>query len=79
MRTHERAIRRLVELLDEQVPLERLALIHSNARDRVEALRERIKHALPGGEIPVVNITPIIGAHVGPRAVGFACVAAAAQ
>ncbi len=77
VRTRERAAGRLIELISEQAPLERLAMLHSNARERAAALGERIRHLFPAGEVPIVNVTPIIGAHVGPGAVGFACVAAA--
>jgi fatty acid-binding protein DegV len=39
-------------------------------------LRQRVQHLLPEGETPSVDITPVIGAHIGPGAAGFACVTA---
>ena len=76
VRTRKRAIERLIHLLSDLVPLERAALVHTHAPDRAEDLRQRVQHLLPEGEIPSVDITPVIGAHIGPRAVGFACVTA---
>jgi fatty acid kinase fatty acid binding subunit len=76
VRTRERASDRLVQILTEIGPLERLALLHSNAPDRAEDLRRKAVALLPPGEIDIVDITPTIGAHTGPDMVGFACVAA---
>jgi DegV family protein with EDD domain len=76
VRTRDRATKRLISLLSDLVPLERVALVHTHAPDRAEDLRQRVEHLLPEGEIPSVDITPVIGAHIGPNAVGFACVTA---
>ena len=76
VRTRERATQRLISLLSELVPLEQVALVHTHAPDRAEGLRQRVQHLLPEGEVPSVDITPVIGAHIGPGAVGFACVTA---
>jgi len=76
VRTRDRATKRLISLLSDLVPLERVALVHTHAPDRAEELRQRVRHLLPEGEIPSVDITPVIGAHIGPGAAGFACVAA---
>ena len=76
VRTRERATKRLISLLSDLVPLEQVALVHTHAADRAEDLRQRAQHLLPEGETPSVDITPVIGAHIGPGAVGFACVTA---
>ena len=36
---------------------------------------ERIKHLMPHGDILIVQITPVLGAHLGVGALGFACIA----
>jgi DegV family protein with EDD domain len=79
VRTRGRATKRLISLLSELVPLERAALVHTHAPARAEELRRQVQHLLPGGEVPSVDITPVIGAHIGPGAVGFACVTAPGQ
>jgi DegV family protein with EDD domain len=77
VRTRERALRRLVELLAAAGPLERVAIVHSHALpERVDELRALAAHLLPEGAIPCEDITPVIGAHIGPGAVGFAVVGA---
>jgi DegV family protein with EDD domain len=76
VRTRKRATERLVSLLSDLVPLERVALVHTHAPDRADDIRRRVQHLLPKGEIPSVDITPVIGAHIGPGALGFACVTA---
>jgi DegV family protein with EDD domain len=75
LRTREGATNRLVQILTELRPLERFALLHSNAAERAEELRHKAKDLLPEGDIPVVDITPVIGVHTGPGMVGFACIA----
>jgi DegV family protein with EDD domain len=76
VRTRDRATKRLISLLSDLVPLEQVALVHTHTPDRAEDLRQRVPHLLPKGEVPSVDITPVIGAHIGPGAVGFACVTA---
>jgi DegV family protein with EDD domain len=74
VRTSQRAMKRLLEILSELGPLERVALVHTNAPGRAEELRRMSADLLPTGEIRSVNITPVIGANIGPGAVGFACI-----
>jgi DegV family protein with EDD domain len=74
VRTREGATRRLLEILRGVGPLERVAMLHTDALGRVDELRERAKALLPPGDILAMNITPVIGAHIGPGAVGFAVV-----
>jgi DegV family protein with EDD domain len=75
VRTKERAINRLLELATESVPLEELALVHTNAREEAEALWQKARHLFPEKENPLsVDVTPVLGAHLGPGAVGFTCI-----
>lgn len=74
VRTSARAIDRLVEWLEELVPVEKLALLHALVPDKAGALRERIQHLAPNLNIPLLAINPVIGSHIGPGVLGFACV-----
>jgi DegV family protein with EDD domain len=76
VRTAKRAEQRLIDLLTGLAPLEKVALVHANAAQKAEALRQKVSHLLPAGEIFSVEITPVLGAHLGPGAVGFACISA---
>jgi len=74
IRTTKAATQRLVALLEEQVPLERVALVHTHALEKAQDLRQQAQHLLPEGEVLSVDITPVFGTHLGPGAVGFVCV-----
>ena len=76
VRTLSAAHKRLLALLQEIGPVERAALVHTHAAGRAESLHQKAAHLLPDGDIPSVDITPVLGAHLGPNAVGFACLSA---
>jgi DegV family protein with EDD domain len=76
IRTTEHATERLISLLSDLVPLEKVALVHTHALDRVAELRQKVQHLLPEGELLSMDITPVFGTHLGPGAIGFACVTA---
>lgn len=76
VRTSNGAYKRLLELLSEKMPLERLALVHTHADEKARDLLAQVRERLPEGVIPSVDITPVLGAHLGPGAIGFACVSA---
>ncbi|NIV28975.1 MAG: fatty acid-binding protein DegV, partial [Anaerolineae bacterium] len=56
--------------VEQAAPIEKMAFLHTNAPGRAQALRERLADVLPEGEIPTLNITPVIGVHIGPGAAG---------
>jgi DegV family protein with EDD domain len=76
VRTNNGAYSRLLELLREKMPLERIALVHTHADEKARELLSEVQEDLPEGEIVSVDITPVIGAHIGPGAVGFATISA---
>lgn len=78
VRTWQGLLHRLLEQLEELAPLEEVALVHAHAPERLEELRQRARGLFPRGRSPVVaEVTPTIGAHVGPGAVGLVAVVAA--
>jgi len=75
VRTRDRAMKRLVEMLTAVGSLERIAIVHTHALPKhLAELRTLAAHLLPQGEILTEEITPVIGAHIGPGAMGFAVV-----
>lgn len=76
VRTRKHATMRLIEMLAAIGPLERLAIVHTHAPERVAELRTKAASLLPEGDVVVAEITPVIGAHIGPGAYGFAVVGA---
>ena len=76
VRTKERAIKRLLELADEIGELEELALVHTSTPDEADALWQRVNHLIPDLKSPLsVDVTPVLGAHLGPGAVGLTLIA----
>jgi DegV family protein with EDD domain len=76
VRTREKAMKRIVEMLEAVGRIERVALVHTNAPDRLADLRKLASRLLPKGDLMTEDITPVIGAHIGPGAAGFAVVTA---
>lgn len=74
VRTRKNAFKRVVELLKEAAPLEQVAILHSNASDRAKALLEQVRPYLSEGGVLFEEITPVLGAHIGPGVIGFACI-----
>ena len=76
VRTREKALKTVVQMLESIGKFERVALVHTHAPERIAELKKLAAHILPKGEIMMEDITPVIGAHIGPGAAGFAVVAA---
>ncbi len=75
VRTRHRAIDKLLEMIAGLGRLERLVLIHTAAPD-VDLFHSRLR-ALFSGPIPVSEVGPVVGTHLGPRALGIAAITAA--
>ena len=77
VRTRDRAMKRIVQMLAEVGKLERVALVHTHALpERLAELRASAAHLLSTEDIMTEDITPVIGAHLGPGAMGFAVIKA---
>jgi len=77
IRTQEKAIQRIIDLVEKLGPLERIDLVHTNAPKKAKLLYQRAKYLFKSQENqPLsVDVTPVLGAHIGPNVVGFACIA----
>jgi DegV family protein with EDD domain len=77
VRTTSQADKRMLNFLLREGELQRLAIMHTNAEHRARLLLDemmsRVPHAVPR-EILFVNVTAVIGTHLGPNGVGFAAV-----
>ena len=78
-RTTGQANERMAKLLLEGGSLERLAILHtgaeSRAREFLNELMQTSSQSVPR-DILMVNVTTVIGTHVGPNGLGFAVVRA---
>ena len=79
VRTTSQADERMAGFLKSGFPLERLAILHTGtetrARNFLSRLMDESRMSLPR-DILIVNVTTVIGAHVGPNGLGFASVRA---
>ncbi|MBL8079601.1 MAG: DegV family protein [Anaerolineales bacterium] len=73
-RTQKRATQQLMEWLGEYAPYEKLAILHAGVLAEAKALHKQVLSFLPHEEILIVQITPVLGAHLGIGALGFACI-----
>jgi DegV family protein with EDD domain len=73
VRTRLQGIERLVDALNSWGPLERLAVLHTNAEYAARQLLEEVRSKVPNQPL-LVNVTTVIGTHVGPNGLGFAAV-----
>lgn len=76
-RTSKGAFNHLLNTLKSLGPVESIALVHTNAPERAEQLREQAKSIIDKViDAYSMEVTPVIGSHIGPGAVGFVVVKA---
>jgi len=75
VRTRRKGIEHLIELMNKLGPLECLAVLHTNAEAEARLMLERLTAKLETTPL-LVNVTTIIGTHVGPNGLGFVAVTA---
>jgi DegV family protein with EDD domain len=77
VRTTKQANERILNLLLQRGPLERLAILHTGAEGRAKeflhTLMQMASQSVPR-DILMVNVTTVIGTHVGPHGLGFASI-----
>lgn len=74
VRTREKAIRRLFDVLKENVgegSCVRAGVVHVGAPDEAEQLARRVAQELHGLEVEICPVGPVIGAHIGPGTLGI--------
>jgi DegV family protein with EDD domain len=77
VRTRQGAIERMLTLVRNLGLLEQLAVVHSDAPEAAAGLWRQAADLIPGVSAPITGeVTPVIGSHVGPGAVGLVCIAA---
>lgn len=75
IRTSKKALAQMIQYAAELGQLESIALLHTHAADKLETFRQQTKHLYPSNDAPLaVEVTPAIGAHVGPGGLGIACI-----
>ena len=72
-RTRLKGVQRLADKLLGLGPLDRLAILHTNIEDEARQFLASLNMKLPAPAL-IVNVTTIIGTHVGPKGLGFVAV-----
>lgn len=72
-RTMSKATQAIIDLTHSYVPLERLAVLHTNSPGEAADLLSRLSNIAPPDTI-TVDVTTAIGTHVGPGGLGIALV-----
>ena len=76
-RTSNGAIRHLLDTLQSLGPIESIALLHTNASEKAELLRTQAKQmSAQISDAYSMEVTPVIGSHIGPGAIGFVAIKA---
>lgn len=72
-RTWQRGVQHLVDLFYGLGPIERLGILHTNVENEARRLIQIINGTF-SSEPLIVNVTTVVGTHVGPHGLGFAAV-----
>jgi DegV family protein with EDD domain len=72
-RTRQKGIERLRKMLVEMGPIEQLAVLHTNAEQDAFEFADHFKELIKQFPL-IINVTSVIGVHVGPNGVGFVAV-----
>ena len=76
-RTRQRALDWLMGRFRALGALEQVVMVHTHAQDAIQALRAQVEALHPELSSPmIVDVTPVLGAHLGPGVVGMTCVVA---
>jgi fatty acid-binding protein DegV len=74
VRTTHRAFDALVDLAHQAAPLDRLAVMHTSSLDGAYRLLDVLADIRPPNETVIVEVTPVLGVHVGPNGLGLGVV-----
>ena len=77
-RTRQKATDRLFQTILRTPRPERIAVLYATTPGDAEALASRVREALPSVEVSLVQVSPVIGVHTGPAALGAAILQAPA-
>jgi DegV family protein with EDD domain len=71
VRTRSRAIPRMVEFFQADLPVEHVGVVHAQAPEEAEQIAADLRKRLPELEVPVGQIGCVLGTHTGPKALGL--------
>ena len=79
VRTKKKALAHLMEVVEMEMASKsniKVAIIHAAAADDAQKLHDQLNQLLSPAEMHIVELSPVVGAHVGPKALGVVYYAA---
>jgi DegV family protein with EDD domain len=70
VRTRSRAIPRMLEFFEKDLPVEHVGVVHAQAPEEAEQIAAGIRSRRPDLEVTVGQIGCVLGTHTGPKALG---------
>ena len=70
VRTRSRAIPRMIEFFESDMPVEYVGVMHAQAADEAERITAGLRERHPDLDIPISQIGCVLGTHTGPKALG---------
>ena len=70
VRTRSRAIPRMIEFFESDMPVEYVGVMHAQAADEAERITAGLRERHPDLDIPINQIGCVLGTHTGPKALG---------
>jgi DegV family protein with EDD domain len=71
VRTRAHAFDRVVKIASANTRTQELAVGYSTNQEDAEEMRRRLGEALPGADVQITRVGPVIGAHCGPGVLGI--------
>lgn len=71
VRTRSRAIPRMIEFFESDMPVEYVGVMHAEAAEEAERIATGLRERHPDLEIPIGQIGCVLGTHTGPKALGL--------
>ena len=71
VRTRSRAIPRMIEFFESDMPVEYVGVMHAQAPEDAERIAAGLREKHPDLEIPIGQIGCVLGTHTGPKALGL--------
>lgn len=75
VRSRRQGVEMIGELLQERLPLRRVAAFHCGAPELLPVLEKRLRTALPDVAIVTGQVGPVVGVYTGPGGLGIAALA----
>jgi len=79
VRSHKRAVSRLIEMIKVHSPLEKIAFLYSGSISSAQQLISEVKEYIPDKQTWIEIINPVLGVHLGPGVVGFVSISKPAE